>query len=72
MRDTFTAAALALWAFSAVAVAHPRGAHKKVLVTLEAGRVGVLVALPPWGYFVRVVDIPTPQSRPPPLSWFTS
>ena len=45
MRGSSLAIALVLWACCGVAGAHPRGAHKKLLVTLEAGRVGVLVAL---------------------------
>ncbi len=45
MRGAARWAAVVLWAWSSLAPAHPRGAHKKILITLEADRLGLLVAL---------------------------
>ena len=35
----------ALWGLTGVALAHPRGAHKKIVLTVERTRVGVLLVL---------------------------
>lgn len=44
MRRTLVLLA-ALWGMGGVALAHPRGAHKKVVLTVERTRVGVLLVL---------------------------